>query len=361
MTIKYFVTPFATSGDVLAIPDPTQPSGVVSYAQGFGPDYQLIDTDPASLNIPRNQFNQLMLDITGAIQQIQQNGIPYFITSTMNDGSPFPYAINAIVYQPVDGNVYQSTVGANTNVPPGTGWQLFGVSTSLWLNYSADTGTANAYAVAPMPAITAYGAGQTLILKPLQANTAGACNINVSGLGNVRIKTMGNLDPAAGMISPPGAHILFYNGANFVLLNPTLGSAAYANIGAGASQVPTNSLLGSAAYAVLGEALGDALQAIFTNPGGTAGSFQIGPWLVQFAQGVSDFRWQQTFNTFPIAFSAAPIYCNFVPILSASPPNFTTGVQDTPNISGVTKFGFYAQQQDNGQNTPCCYLAIGLA
>lgn len=124
MTVKYFSYPFATGGDLTAIPDTTQPSGIVSYQQGFGPDYALVDTDPSSLDIPRNQFNQLMNDITMAIQQIQQNGFPIFITSAMNDGSPYAYSKNSFVLAS-DGNVYYSLINANTDTPPTSNWQIF--------------------------------------------------------------------------------------------------------------------------------------------------------------------------------------------------------------------------------------------
>lgn len=236
MTIKYFVYPFGVDGTLLAIPDPTQLSGVMSYQEGFGVDYQLIDTDPASLNIPRDQFNQLMFDITGAVQQIQQNGHPTFITTAMNDGVPFPYAKNAWVYQPVDGNVYYSLVDTNTTVPPSGSWSVVGQTASLYFNYAVDTGSADHYNTAPSPPVPALQAGTFIMLKPTQANT-GACDIIVSGFPAKNIKTLTNLDPSAGMISPSGMYALCYDGTNFVLLNPTLGTAAYRNVGNGANQV----------------------------------------------------------------------------------------------------------------------------
>lgn len=363
MTVKYFVEPFANAGDVAAIPDPTQGSGVVSYEEGFGAKYQLVDSDPSSLNIPRDQFNQLMLDITGAIQQIQQNGIPYFITTAMNDGSPFPYTVNAIVYQPSDGNVYQSTIGSNTNVPPGTGWQLFGVSTSLWLNFAADTGIVNAYAVAPSPAITAYAAGQVVLLKPILANT-GACTLQVNGLASpVPIKTLKNVDPTASMMIPSGTYILAYNATTscFVLCNPTLGSAAYIDVGTAANQILQ--LNGSAQIPAVSGAL---LTGLLTGTAAAAGKIVL-PTLgitIQWGTGTATTTYRATFIPFNVNFSGAPYYVNFVPIKTSSPPNFTTGTQNTPNISGagpgniLDGTGFYAQMQDNG-TAPCIWLAIG--
>ena len=115
----YFDTVFAIDGDLTAIPDPVQGSGTVSYTQGFG---NLYSTPVASggYNFPRAQFNQLMNDITTAIQVYQQFGTPPFITSVMNGGSPFSYAAGARVLY--SGVVYTSLVGSNTDTPPSSKW-----------------------------------------------------------------------------------------------------------------------------------------------------------------------------------------------------------------------------------------------
>lgn len=122
--VKYFIDPFAISGDKSAIPDASQPDGSVSYDQGFGPDYQLDPADPSSLDVPRDQFNQFGFDITSNIQQYQQFGFPNFITSSDNGGSPFPYSKNASV-RASDGNNYYSLIDTNTDTPPSSNWALF--------------------------------------------------------------------------------------------------------------------------------------------------------------------------------------------------------------------------------------------
>src|SRR5882757_6411486 len=95
---KYYVYPFGVSGDLTPILDPTQPEGMVSYQQGFTINYQgNLSTDPDARPVPRAQFNQLMYDTTLNLQQYQQYGIPYFISTSDNDGSPFPYALFAMV------------------------------------------------------------------------------------------------------------------------------------------------------------------------------------------------------------------------------------------------------------------------
>lgn len=121
MTLKYFVNPFAVAGDVTPIPDPVQVGGEVSYSQGFGPDYSLpYPSNPAALTFPRKQFNQLMFDITSSLQQLQSIGVFPFITSAMNDGTPYPYNKYAFcIYD--DGTngprIFQSLMNGNTNMP----------------------------------------------------------------------------------------------------------------------------------------------------------------------------------------------------------------------------------------------------
>jgi len=79
------------------------------------------------------------------------------------------------------------------------------------VNYAADTGAANAYAVAPSPAIAAYGAGQMIVLKPAHANT-GASTITVSGLSAAAIKMPDGSALPAGALATTGAFLLFYDG-----------------------------------------------------------------------------------------------------------------------------------------------------
>jgi hypothetical protein len=115
--LKFFRIPFATSGDKTAVPDDSQPSGSVSYTDGFGPDYELDPgVDPAAKDVPRDESNQLYFDITTAIAELQSFGTPDFITSALNDGSPFSYAKYARM-KFTDNKVYESTVNANTTDP----------------------------------------------------------------------------------------------------------------------------------------------------------------------------------------------------------------------------------------------------
>lgn len=122
----YFDTIFAQSGDVTTVPDAAQPSGAVSYSGGFTAPYSLAPDNPSALLVPRTSFNQIIQDITAAIQNWQQNGIPPFITSTMNGGSPFSYAQYAIVFE--SGTAYQSLIPNNTDTPPSANWSVLSVA-----------------------------------------------------------------------------------------------------------------------------------------------------------------------------------------------------------------------------------------
>lgn len=117
---KYFDLPFATGGDKTSPPDATDPSGFVSYNQGFTFDYQRqlygSGADPAAKSIVRQNINGINNDITQALQYLQTQPFPEFITSLAGG-----YALNAIVLYSTSGNppfdMYISTTAANTTVP----------------------------------------------------------------------------------------------------------------------------------------------------------------------------------------------------------------------------------------------------
>ncbi len=123
----FFAYPFGVDGDLTAIPNPSQAGGLVSYQTGFTINYEYnLATNPSAYPIPRTQFNQLMYDITNAIQQYQTDAIPQFITSSETvDSNPYPYNIYAQVRYNVgspgsDGSgtlVYENQVQGNTATP----------------------------------------------------------------------------------------------------------------------------------------------------------------------------------------------------------------------------------------------------
>jgi hypothetical protein len=110
---------------------------------------------------------------------------------------------------------------ADVNATANTVTPYLGASALKLLGYASDTGSANAYAVAPAPAISAYGAGQMVVLKPGNANT-GASTLAVSGLSATAVKMQDGTDTPSGVLKSTGVYILVHNGTNFTVLNPTM-------------------------------------------------------------------------------------------------------------------------------------------
>lgn len=118
---------------------------------------------------------------------------------------------------------------------------------------ASDTGSANAYAIAPSPAITAYAAGQRFQFVPANKNT-GAATLAVSGLTAKNIKMLDGTDPPRNAVHTSQIADVMYNGTSFILLNPaapfigafcsTIGGAAQAVVTA----TPTAITFGSEAY-----------------------------------------------------------------------------------------------------------------
>lgn len=114
---RFIRFPWATTGDRTPVPFDTDPGGAVSYAQGFGPDYEIAPGDPGWKPVPRDETNGLYYDLTENIRQYQLNGTPDWHPAVDNDGVAISYPLNAIVRW--NDLVYRSVV-ANNTVEPGT-------------------------------------------------------------------------------------------------------------------------------------------------------------------------------------------------------------------------------------------------
>ena len=113
---KYFKTPFCADGDKVEIPDIIQSDGSVCYQQGWGINYQKkLGTDVGALPVSRDGENGILHDITGAIQQYQQQGFFDFITADMNNGQPFLYAMGASVRYDMSDSQDGSGIGVFTS------------------------------------------------------------------------------------------------------------------------------------------------------------------------------------------------------------------------------------------------------
>lgn len=130
-----------------------------------------------------------------------------------------------------------------------TGAKLFqNLSTqrsTLTNDYVADTGTANTYAIAPSPAITAYAVGQTFSFKATNANTT-ASTLNVNSLGTKNIFKRGSLALVANDIIAGQIVEVEYDGTQFQMLSQ-LGNAKISQIG---TEIYAADSVGTDAYAI---------------------------------------------------------------------------------------------------------------
>lgn len=86
------------------------------------------------------------------------------------------------------------------------------------LNYAADTGAADAYAIALTPALTAHVPGMPILFKAANANT-GASTIAINGLAAAAIKNRDGSDLQAGQIEAGAVSLIAYDGVNYELLS----------------------------------------------------------------------------------------------------------------------------------------------
>ena len=100
------------------------------------------------------------------------------------------------------------------------------------LTYVQATGSANTYAAAYLPAITAYTAGQMLSFKAGVANT-GASTLNVNGLGAKEIKKNGSADLAANDIKSGQVVTVIYDGTQFQMISQIGNASGGGNSGGG--------------------------------------------------------------------------------------------------------------------------------
>lgn len=107
------------------------------------------------------------------------------------------------------------------------------------LDYASDTGSADAYAIALSPALSAHVTGMPISFKAANANT-GAATLNVDGLGAVAVKKKGGVTLVAGDIPVDGIAVVAYDGTCYQLLNPA--SSSLKQIQSIAASVGSNAL-----------------------------------------------------------------------------------------------------------------------
>ena len=132
----YFLYPYAIDAgpsDVVAIDNTGGTTGPLSYQYGFTSNYEEdLSSIPSALPVPRPQFNQLMFDITSALQQLQLAGAPLWVAPASGSppvgGPTGGYPIYArVAYTPLTGvyagifqiweSVAGTATGGNMSVP----------------------------------------------------------------------------------------------------------------------------------------------------------------------------------------------------------------------------------------------------
>lgn len=169
---KIFKVPFAATGDKTAVPDAVQSDGSVSYAQGYGFDYErpTDGTDPLAKVFPRRQYNAVLNDVTGAIGEIQQNGAAEWQAA----GAPYP--LNARVRYGT--NNYISAI-ANNNSGPG--------ANSDWINESSlSTGRLISVRSFTTPGTSTYipTAGTRFVTVEVIGSGGGSGSVPATGAGS---------------------------------------------------------------------------------------------------------------------------------------------------------------------------------
>lgn len=159
---KYFVHPFAESGDKTAVPDNAQVDGSVSYDTGWTFDYERDPdplVDPLTKDIPRDQSNQLAFDITENIKFIQDNTVPEWSSVRAGAGG---YPKNARLIN--GGVIYISTVNSNSSTPGASStWIIGGETDPTLVAIAALTPTTNQLIyftntdIAAVATITSFG------------------------------------------------------------------------------------------------------------------------------------------------------------------------------------------------------------
>lgn len=220
--LKFFRIPFALIGTRAAVPDVDPGDNSVNYEEGFTLPYELPKTNPASLNIPRNQTNQIYFDLSNELALLQAHGTPDYITSALNGGTPYAYSIGDRVRYDDGTNgprVFVSRVDTNTALPTvAANWSPVRDTTP----YAVVAGTANALTAALSPSLGLIPAGTMFLLRHAAANT-GAVTLALNGGPAKAVVRSNDIPLGAGNIPGAGSIGLYVYDLTldkYVLLNP---------------------------------------------------------------------------------------------------------------------------------------------
>jgi len=228
--------------DDTAYPDPNNPTHLLRDALGYSPNLGFVDARTTTTETIRDASLGKLVTLTnsGAVAVTLDSahvpaGFMCFLVNLGAGTATLTPSSGTIKYGGVSTSSLALTEGEGA-IPffDGTNWEVIftqvpsvltayatqaGIQAETY-TYAADTGAANAYAIAPGPAIGSYAAGQGFAFLAAHANS-GASTLNVSALGAKTLKkwSSGSLtDLATGDISAGQILYAKYDGTYFQVL-----------------------------------------------------------------------------------------------------------------------------------------------
>jgi len=270
----------------------------------------------------------------GQVYQLTYDGSAFELTSVPGPGG---WVANAYLASMAKGTV-------KANVTTGSAQPTDVLVSTLILDgmYGADSGSANAYAVAPVCPPSSYTAGLIVAVKIVNTNT-GASTLNVNAIGAIGIRYQGSAI-AAGLLTASVVAVFIYDGSYFELINPGAGTG---NSGGSTTiSYPANSTVGTIS---------------------SQGWYQDGPNIVNWAvmnlqdYGNGNYTGSGTW-TYTKAFTNGNILgvvCQNVAVLASQTsggyPARGTGM---PVTLGATTAVFCAQNTDQTNTVAAYYLEV---
>ncbi len=228
MVAKVFTTPFAKDGNRTAVPDAMNPFGFLSYNEGFGPDYaREIGVDPLAKDIPRENWNAVMFDVTTALQEMQSGaGVsPFDPLISLAIGG---YPKGALVPR-ADGNgFWLSTINDNTSDPEviGSSWYPINVQGVFVQTLgAANVVLSTSNAAHPVMVIAGVLAANVTITVPAWSGNSWTIDDRTTGNFTVTIKT----PTGAGAVTRQGLNMEVYCYGVDILVHSSADTAAQFN------------------------------------------------------------------------------------------------------------------------------------
>lgn len=182
-------------------------------------------------------LTRLPIGTAGQILDVSAGGLPEWVTNpAAADAST---TVKGVVEVATQAEADAGTASGGTTAPLVT--RTSNIRARNYNDYVVDTGSANAYAIAPTPAITAYADGQIFVFKAINANTT-ASTLAVNGLTAKAIRKAYNVALVSGDILAGQRVLVIYDAANdfFQMLNPPAAITASASGATATSSISTS-------------------------------------------------------------------------------------------------------------------------